>query len=150
MRPTSHSVGLEVKRLDLPGCVLLDLEGDLDVETAASLHRELGAAVGSGVGLVVVDLDGLGFLGVAGLRPLVVAAGRMAARGGRLAVVGTHRRVSRLFTATSAHKLLALYPSVTSARLGGRQPSPRRGRSHPRIVPTPPLVTAGVHAPAER
>jgi anti-anti-sigma factor len=150
MRPTCLPVGLEVKRADLPGCVVLELGGELDLATVDGLRRELGAAVGSGVGLLVVDLDGLGFIGVAGLRPLVLAARRMAARGGKLAVVGNQRRMFRLFTATSVHKLLELYPSVTSALAGVRQPPPRRGRLHARSMPTSPLVSAGVHAPAER
>ena len=69
--------------------VLVHLEGELDVETASRFLEALTDSPAGGEGLEVeLDLSGLTFLDVAGVRALVRAHEQMTSEGGRVSVRG--------------------------------------------------------------
>ncbi len=90
--------GLQAEFRRADGVGILTLDGDLDVATAPVLDAALLDAVTHvpDVALIVVDLDGVLFCGVRGLRSLLDAADATARRGGRLVLSSCPAVVFRL------------------------------------------------------
>lgn len=84
----------------------LELFGELDLATAATLEGELQAAEASGAHTVVLDLSGLTFMDSTGLRTILVAERRLTGAGRRLCLVRGPRAVDRVFTLTGADRRL--------------------------------------------
>jgi anti-sigma B factor antagonist len=75
----------------------LDLAGEVDIATAPDLREALAAVAGHP--LLVVDVDGVRFCGVRGLRALLATADDRAARGGALVLARTPPHLRRLMLA---------------------------------------------------
>jgi len=72
------------------------LEGELDLATAPILELELDRLEWRRPGLVPVDVRGLAFIDLAGIRVLLAAHERARCRGGEFAIVGGAPIVERL------------------------------------------------------
>jgi anti-anti-sigma factor len=75
--------------------VVVFVEGDLDLETAAELRGELAQRVEDGDVQLVIDLSGCTFMDSAGLSLLLTTRARCLDAGGRLRVSGLTRPVRR-------------------------------------------------------
>lgn len=98
LRCTCHHLGEDLVRIAVAG--------ELDLRSAPRLGRTLETAL-SEAGIVVLDLDELGFVDVAGGAPLR-AAGRVAGR--RLIVVNARPHIRKALTAIGLHRWLKLIP----------------------------------------
>jgi anti-sigma B factor antagonist len=85
-----------------PGaCVLVALQGELDLLATTELEPELDRLAGEpGVEIVALDLRGLEFLDSSGLRQVVVAERRLRDAGRRLVLVRGPQPVQRVFEIT--------------------------------------------------
>lgn len=81
------------------GVVRLVLQGELDLEHAASFDDELSAALAD-ASTVLVDLAALDFMDSSGIHVLMAARERAQATGTRLLLVRPPERVHRLFELT--------------------------------------------------
>lgn len=91
------------------GTVLVTAEGALDLLTAPRLAAILGHGLRDAARLVVLDLSGLDFLGVAGLAVLVQAHTRARQSGIVFRVVtGMNHGVSRALAVTGLHRHLSV------------------------------------------
>jgi anti-anti-sigma factor len=84
----------------------LELFGELDLATAATLEDELKSAEASGAQAIVLDLSGLTFMDSTGLRTILDADRRLRRIGRRLCLVRGPRSVDRVFTLTGADRRL--------------------------------------------
>jgi anti-anti-sigma factor len=75
---------------------VLEVRGELDVATADQLERRLAHLVEAGAEQVILDLTGLRFIDIAGLKPIVRASDILSGRGGSLVVVGAGRSLRRV------------------------------------------------------
>jgi anti-anti-sigma factor len=95
----AHDLWSTVDVEDDTGLATLRVYGDVDIATADALHnmleRVISRTVDSGGGQATLDLGGVGFIGIAGIRVLVEAAGRLGVVGSRLVLFGTRPGVSR-------------------------------------------------------
>jgi anti-sigma B factor antagonist len=94
------------------GVRVLRLEGELDVATATDLDRDLAAFSPGEANGVVVDLSRTSYVDSKGLMVLLKAAVRL---DGRLAVVSTRERITRLFEMTGLTERLRLCKSLPEA-----------------------------------
>jgi anti-anti-sigma factor len=82
------------------GLATLRVYGDVDIATADTLHnaleRVISRRIDRGSGPAIIDLGGVGFIGIAGIRVLVQAAGRLGVVGSRLVLLGSRPGVSRI------------------------------------------------------
>lgn len=111
------------------------VEGELDLATAPTLELELDRLEWWRPRLLLVDLRGLTFMDLAGMRVLIAAHKRAERRGGELAIVRGPPIVERLMQLLGLDSVLDLIddpfevPSVrllkTSCRSGGWRASPR-------------------------
>ena len=88
------------------GC-RLEVEGELDVATAAEFRRAISSLLGVGCRRIVVDLKDTAFLDSSGLGALVWASHRLHSAGGALEVVNPGERIARVMKITGVDRLLA-------------------------------------------
>jgi anti-anti-sigma factor len=94
---------LTISHLTVGGAPHLVLRGEVDHVTVGHLTAALAGPLERREPSVTVDLLGVEFLGVVGVRALVDAAARMAAHGGRLRVAASAWQRSRLFEGLGLH-----------------------------------------------
>ena len=103
-----HPDGLIVTVEELSSTVLLLMEGDIDL---ANVHHAMAAAHRvdlDSITLLVLDLDRVGFLDVAGLKAILRINEDCENHGVHLTVITPRGSASRVFTLTRAHMLLDL------------------------------------------
>ena len=92
----------------VPGDEYLVAEGDIDLMTAPTLAAAIEAAERAGVPRLTVDMGGVTFIDVSGLRVLLSGARRAQAAGRRLAVARPNHMVRRLLELTAIDQTLEL------------------------------------------
>jgi anti-sigma B factor antagonist len=100
--PVDCTVVLHHRRSD----ATLEVSGEVDITTVHTLAHALEATADNGVRRLVVDLDGVGFIGATGLNALVSAHAAHRDAGKDLHVSTTRASTLRLFTATGLDHLL--------------------------------------------
>lgn len=109
------------QRIDRPDrdTVVLTLSGVVDSRTAPRLAEILRARLHSQLTRVVLDLSGVGFLGVAGISVLVHADLRAQYTGIMLDIVcDGNRQVERALTVTAQHHHLRWHPGPVTGQPG--------------------------------
>ena len=81
-------------------CLVLSLQGELDLASSVSLQQTLLEAETSGVRRLVVDLSELTFMDSTGLQTLIMAHNRASAAGRQLVLRRGPRAVQRVFEVT--------------------------------------------------
>jgi len=96
----------EVSRVQEKGGARLWLRGELDMYSAPMLDRELQRATRPKPSRVVLDLSGLRFMDVSGLRSILDAARRVRRYGGSLVVSKPVPHIIRLLELTALDQTL--------------------------------------------
>lgn len=112
-RPEPESLEFTIRAAG-PDRVVLEVAGEVDMATAAQLADALDVQLSRPVGVVVVDLARVTFLGSSGLAVLV-SAHRGASPGKRLLIVTPGRAVYRAFTLAGLVGQLPVYRSAAEA-----------------------------------
>jgi len=105
------------------GVPLVEVDGEIDVDTAPLLDSRLREVVEGGATSVTVDLRRVGFLDATGLTALVRAHRQLATRAGSLDVVASEGAVLRVLAVAGLDRVFrihALPPSGPAARPAGR------------------------------
>lgn len=98
-----------------PSYVRVRLRGEIDLAVYRDLADELAGAALLGRPLLLVDLDRVTFLSIAGARLLLTVDSHMTARGGRLAIICRPPRLRRLLRVAELDRRLTLVPSLRVA-----------------------------------
>ena len=88
------------------------LEGRLDNESVAGFDKELDAALGSAVKVLVLDLTGLEYITSAGLRSIFRAQKVMNARAGKAVLLNPQPQVQKVLDIVKAADLGAVFRNV--------------------------------------
>ncbi len=96
------SVGLRTE----DGQARLAVSGELDMASCRQLEQAIELARGPGAKLTILDLDGLDFIDLSGLRVLLAAHEQAERDGRRLVLVNTSDQVVRLLRMTRASEVL--------------------------------------------
>ena len=120
----------ELLRLESYRCgeaVVVVAAGEIDMLTAARMQETLIAQLSSRPALMVVDLEGVGFLGSMGLTALALTERAAREQGVELRVVATSRATLRPLEITGMAADFAVYTSRADALAGGPDalPAPR-------------------------
>lgn len=97
------------------GIVILTLNGRLDTNTSSSLETKFGQLSGAGNKQFVFELTGLDYVSSAGLRIFLVAAKKLKAVGGKLALAGMSANVKEVFDMSGFSSIFAIYPGEADA-----------------------------------
>ena len=79
---------------------VLTVRGELDAYSAPGLEDQVVRLLAQGVGTIVLDLSGTGFLDSSGLRAILTAQRRLTEGGGQLSLRSPSEPVSRLLEIT--------------------------------------------------
>jgi anti-anti-sigma factor len=106
--------------------VVITIGGELDMTAAPALAEYLTAVLGRPAGRnVILDVRGVSFADVAGLRALLAADYTVKDSGGSLRLAGAPRQLRRALAITGLTEPLASYPSTYAA--SGWPPIPATG-----------------------
>ena len=83
-----------------------------DSVTAPALERDLAPILNGAATVLVLDLTGLAFMSSAGIRVILTARKRLAARGGTVLLASPQPQVAKAFDIIRALPDLALFKSV--------------------------------------
>ncbi len=97
---------------------VLTLTGEVDIYTSPALKSALVAAAVDGCSVIVVDLNGVGFIDSSGLGVLVGALRRAREAGGDLRIVSVQESIARILRITGLDRVFAVHPTLDEA-LGG-------------------------------
>lgn len=106
---------LDVSTREESGRVVVAAIGEVDVYTAPQLDAELSRLTGEGRTDLVVDLSRVEFLDSTGLSVLVKALKRVREADGRLDVVVSSDRVTKVFRITGLDQLIPLHATLADA-----------------------------------
>ena len=97
------------------GAAVLQVAGDIDMQTAGALRDRLSECLETGVPRVVVDLSAVDFLDSSALGALVAAARSASDGGGVLRVAAPKPHVLKIFQITRLLEVLGVTDTVEDA-----------------------------------
>jgi len=104
------------------GCVVVSVDGELDLGTAEQLQETLTTAIAEAAGPIVLDLTDLRFCDSAGLAVLVKAHNTLSDQGRRLVLARPTTAVSRVLELSGLDQVIATAPSPDEARAIATRP----------------------------
>lgn len=99
---------------EMDGITRVVLEGRLDIEGAAAVDLRMNVIAGSASRLLV-DLQGVSFLGSMGLRSLVVPAQAVKRRGGKIVLFAPNAMVEEVLRASNINTIIPVRHDLDSA-----------------------------------
>jgi anti-sigma B factor antagonist len=113
--PKSAELSIRVLRTDDACVAHLQVSGELDISNSTALGTELRRAERRGASIVVLDLAGLHFMDVSGLRAILDAARRARRDGRKLVVANPLPSIVRLFELTAIDQSLDMMAGPVAA-----------------------------------
>jgi anti-sigma B factor antagonist len=102
------------------GIAVLHLRGELDADTASTLHAMLADLLERPVPRIVVDVSQLKFCDSIGLSAFITSKEVLTARGGWLSFAGANPFLSRLLETVGLSRYFAIFPAVDDALAAAR------------------------------
>jgi anti-sigma B factor antagonist len=102
------------------GVAVLHLRGELDADTASTLHAMLADLLERPVPRIVVDVSQLKFCDSIGLSAFITSKEVLTARGGWLSFAGANPFLARLMGTVGLSRYFAIYPAVDDALDAGQ------------------------------
>jgi anti-sigma B factor antagonist len=98
-----------------PACVVVEVTGDLDMETTPQLRELLQTVADTGDRQIVIDLAGVGFMDSTALGMLVVMFKQLRDAGGDLRLAAPQRSPRIVLTLTSVDQAIKVYDTLPEA-----------------------------------
>jgi anti-anti-sigma factor len=105
------------------GAVIVAIEGDLDIASAAAVRERLLSLLRPGACRLVIDMSAVRYADASGLAVLVSTQRRAVLLGGGLRLAAPRPEVAGVLAVTGLCRHLAVYPTVQAA-VAGRKPDP--------------------------
>lgn len=94
---------------------IVPIKGRLDTASSAGVEQEISAHIAAGQRRILLDLSELKYVSSIGLRTVLVAAKRMNAEGGKLALCALAPQVAEVFSISGFASILDIHPTAESA-----------------------------------
>ncbi|MCD9197451.1 STAS domain-containing protein [Aeromicrobium wangtongii] len=94
--------------------VIIDVAGEVDIETAPRLREVVTQVTDDGAERLVFDLSNVTFVDSVGLGVFVLARKKMLLRQGTIGIVAPTRRVVAIFKIAGLDELFRVRPSLTA------------------------------------
>lgn len=88
---------MEIQTRDIQDVKVIDLQGDLDTNTAPECDACLKKIIDEGAKKVLINLENLDFISSAGLRVILVTAKQLQSNGGSLRVCSLNETIQEIF-----------------------------------------------------
>jgi len=96
------------------GITRVILDGRLDIEGAAAIDMRMNVIAGTKKA-VIVDVEGVSFLGSMGLRALVAPARAIKARGGKIVIFGPNELVEKVLKSSGVDSMIPIHYELQAA-----------------------------------
>lgn len=96
-------------------CVIVAVEGELDIATADELHDHLQTAVDDHGPWLVLDLSALDFMDSSGLNTVINVYRTITERNGSLALAAPNDRVNKVVRLVGLHRQVPVHQTVSAA-----------------------------------
>lgn len=96
------------------GITKVILDGRLDIEGAAAIDLKMNVIAGSKKA-VLLDMQGVSFLGSMGLRSIVAPARAIKSRGGRMVIFAPNEMVEKVLKTSGVDLLVPIHHNLESA-----------------------------------
>lgn len=106
---------MEIVESNDNGVITLQVNGRMDASSSPALERRVLELVDGGERRLVLNLAQLDYISSAGLRVLLVAAKRLSAGGGKLAIAGLQPQVKEVFDVAGFSSILKIFGDAESA-----------------------------------
>lgn len=97
------------------GNLIISPSGRIDSATSSTFDRHLSGVIDRGDVNLVINLAQLDYISSTGLSVFLSAAKKIAAAGGRIAVVGINSRIRLVFEMSGFLRLFPIFPNVDAA-----------------------------------
>lgn len=97
------------------GWTVVEVDGDVDIHTAAMVRDAMFRLLDEGHDHFVLDLGFVTFLDSMGLGAVIAATKRLRDRDGSLRIAGASHRISRVFELTGLRESYEFHPSAEDA-----------------------------------
>ena len=97
------------------GISAVSLQGRLDIVTSAELDKAVGALLDGGAKKILFDLRELDYISSAGLRSMLLAAKKMKAAGGKVALSSLNANVAEVFKISGLASFFDIYAAKDEA-----------------------------------
>jgi len=94
---------------------ILSPSGRLDSHSAPGFEQEVLAAVAGGATRMLIDFSNVQYISSAGLRIVLIAAKKMKAGGGKLALCALSDSIAEVFKISGFSSILDIHPDQASA-----------------------------------
>ncbi|MFV2198064.1 MULTISPECIES: STAS domain-containing protein [unclassified Nocardiopsis] len=108
-----HRLGLST-RVDSRS-VIVAVEGELDIATAADLQEQIESAIDEHGSWLILDLSKLDFMDSSGLNVIINAYRTVRERGGSLALAALNERVTKVVRLVGLHRQVPVHRTVATA-----------------------------------
>ena len=109
---------MNISTRDAGGVAVVDVEGNLDTNTAPEAQQHLDALQDDGAQKILVNFTDLDYISSAGLRVLLATAKRMGAAGGSFRICGLNETVNEVFEISGFSMILNVFGSESEALEG--------------------------------
>jgi anti-anti-sigma factor len=106
---------MQLQEFSEDGAVILTVEGRLDTAAANEFETRLLALIDGGARRLCIDCGGLTYLNSSALRGFLVAAQRMRAVGGKLAISDLSDTTRKIFEVIGFTKIITIVPKRVDA-----------------------------------
>ena len=97
------------------GFLIVDLEGEVDIYSAAEFKEVLFQGIAEGAQRIIVDLAKVSFIDSSGLGVVVGGAKRVLPINGTLDIVCRDDNIARIFETTGLERIFGIYPTREEA-----------------------------------
>ncbi|MCY9786231.1 STAS domain-containing protein [Nocardiopsis sp. EMB25] len=108
-----HRLGLST-RVDSRS-VIVAIEGELDIATAADLQQHIESAIDDHGSFLILDLSALDFMDSSGLNVIINAYRTVREQGGSLALAALNERVTKVVRLVGLHRQVPVHQTVATA-----------------------------------
>lgn len=95
--------------------LVVTIEGRLDSTTSPEFEKHILGRIEAGQTDILVDFGALDFISSAGLRVMLMAAKRVKAAKGRMALCGLNDNIAKVFEISGFLSIFTVYPDKQSA-----------------------------------
>jgi anti-anti-sigma factor len=106
---------MDIEREQQDDVTIVKLAGRFDSAAAPAAENQLGAALGTSMPHLAIDMTGLEYISSAGLRVLLVLARKVQQGAGKIALFGLAPNVREVFTVSGLDTILSIQPDAAAA-----------------------------------
>lgn len=105
-------VFLNTRVKEVGGVPVVELQGEIDLSTAAVFKETVYKVIESGKTDIIIDLNGLEFMDSTGLGVLVAALKKTSTEGGKISLICDKRNILKVFSITGLDKVFSIYDNL--------------------------------------